>query len=109
MDYSPNDFIKVRDTQIAFIFISRDYNNNQKLVIILLDLDIFDIEFYGRSFVIDLENYSPTHIKGFSYNNYLSFASTGGISKNNNYKGFININSYHHFRWKFQFFHSSNY
>ena len=66
IDYSPNDFIKVRDTQVAFIYISRDYNNNPKLVIILLDLDIlFDIEFYGRNFVIDLENYSPTYIKGF--------------------------------------------
>ena len=107
IDYSPNDFIKVRDTQVAFIYISRDYNNNPKLVIILLDLDIlFDIEFYGRNFVIDLENYSPTYIKGFSYNNYLSFASTGGISKNN--YGYYNNQNYAQYLSMFMIFGYGN-
>jgi hypothetical protein len=60
---SPNDFVKVKDTQVAFMYISTDYSSG--LEIILIDLDLFDWEFYHREFYIDLEN-NPTQIKGFS-------------------------------------------
>ncbi len=88
---SPNDFVKVKDTQVAFMYISTDYSS--ELEIILIDLDLFDWQFYHREYYIDLEN-NPTQIKGFSYNNYLMFSSTGGIGNNQGYTNYQNYAKY---------------
>ena len=93
IEESPNEFIKVKDTQVVFIYVIRMYSN--ELIIKLIDLDIYNGQFNQRSFYINLENYFPTQIKGFAYNNHLMFSSTGGIVNNNNgYYNNINFAEY---------------
>ena len=63
-----------------------------KLGIILIDINIYIGDFYIRKFYINLENYSPTQIKGFAYNNYLLFSATGNIV--NDYYRRLNFDEY---------------
>ena len=87
---SPNDFIKIKDSQVAFMYIGKQ--DFDKLGIILIDINIYIGDFYIRKFYINLENYSPTQIKGFAYNNYLLFSATGNIV--NDYYRRLNFDEY---------------
>ena len=75
---TPNDFVKIKDTQVAFMYVRQ--RNYLELVILLVD--IYNNQLDLRDFYIDLENYYPTQIKGFAYNNHLMFSSSGGIINN---------------------------
>ena len=77
IEKSPNDFIKIKDNQVAFMFVVQQ--NSIKLEIILIDIDI---DLYSREYSINLMNYFPNQIQGFRYNGYFSFSVTGNINNN---------------------------
>ena len=91
---SPNEFVKIKDTQVAFMYINKLYP--EQLVIILIYLDFYNWEFNPRKSIINinLENYYPTQIKGFAYNNHLTLSLTCGIGNNNGYFYNQNFDNY---------------
>ena len=71
---SPNDFIKINDEKVVFMYMSESINN--ELVIIIIDVNLLKESLEAKEFSIDLDDYSPTQIKGFGYNGYLLFSAT---------------------------------
>ena len=78
---SPNDFIKISDYQVVFMYFGTNYYL-EILSIFIIDINIFYWALSTRKYHINLDNYSPISIKGFSYNSYLLFSSTGNIGNN---------------------------
>ena len=74
MGESTNDFIKINNEKVVFIYLSQ---YNRQFIILLIKVDLYNEGLYPKEMSIDLYNYIPTQIKGFAYNRYLLFASTG--------------------------------
>ena len=97
VEKSLNDFVKINNNKLAFIFISYSYNYDASgnkikqiseskeicILIININKDNNNIkEFYS---FIDFDEFVPTNsILGFSYNNYLLFSSTTMPQDNSN-------------------------
>ena len=80
---SLNDFIKINDMKLAFIYIPSSFS--QELNIIIIDINIYDGLLSSKFFSINLYNFSPTKIKGFAYNGFLLFAASGKLENEFNY------------------------
>ena len=82
-----NDFIKINDAKVVFIYMDEAHNN--ELVIIIINVNLIGKYLDSIDFTIDLEDYTPSQIKGFAYNGYLLFSSTikeeNYYEKSNNY------------------------
>ena len=94
IDQSLNDIIKINDTTIAFIFTSyftgsmrrinseTDYNS-LCIIIIKINQDTYGFSFYN--YKIDNNFYELNmQILGYSYNNYLIFATSSLLNNGNN-------------------------
>jgi len=80
IEESLNDFIKINDNKVVFLYISKSTIN--ELIILLIYINQLSKEINSTSFSVNLDNYKPTRIKGFGYNDYLLFSSTGNIGNN---------------------------
>ena len=80
---SLNDFIKINDMRVSFIYVPSSLS--QQLNIILIDINQYDGFISSNFFSIDLYNYSPIKIKGFAYNGFLLFAASGKLENAYNY------------------------
>ena len=69
-----NDFIKINNQKVVFMYLSQ---SNNQLVILLINVDLYNAGLYPKEMYIDLHNYIPTQIKGLAYNDYLLFSATG--------------------------------
>ena len=83
IENSPNDLIKIKDEQIVFMYVGKQYSD--KLAIIIMDIFSFSPDIYTREFYINLVNFSPTQIKGLSYNEHLFFSASGNLGNNDYY------------------------
>ena len=72
---SLNDFIKINDERVVFIYILT--SSPQELNIVLININQFDLSLHPAYFSINLDIYNPTQIKGFAYNGYLLFSANG--------------------------------
>ena len=88
-DNSINDFIQIDDYKLAFMYMCMNNMENSfinKLGIIIIDIkkQIYQYEVYyelfAKLYVINFENYTPMRMKGFNYNGFLLFASSGLIN-----------------------------
>ena len=75
LKYSPNDFIKINDKKVVFMYLDESFGNLLSIIIINVNLD--DEILNALDFGIYLDDYTPTQIKGFAYNGYLLFSATG--------------------------------
>ena len=93
IDRSPNDLIKISDYQVVFMYSGKTYSEYPELLSILILNVLLDL--YPRVYYVNLNNYSPTSIKGFSFNGYLLFSAKGNIDNNyynsQNYANYISM------------------
>ena len=93
IDRSPNDLIKISDYQVVFMYSGKTYSEYPELLSILILNVLLDL--YPRVYYVNLNNYFPTSIKGFSFNGYLLFSATGNIDNNyynsQNYANYISM------------------
>ena len=88
MKESLNDFVKINDKKVVFMYM---YFN--ELVILIIDTFQLSEELLVLDFSIDLDNYTPSTIRGFAYNDYLLFSATGKV-ENDYYYNNGDFNNY---------------
>ena len=72
MDESLNDFIKINNNRLAFI-----YSNSSHGCIIIININEITKDISYNDYYINFYDFKPTiQISGFSYNGYLLFVTT---------------------------------
>ena len=88
---SNNDFIKINNEKVVFIYIAKSIYH--KLVILIIYVNQLNDELYAKNLTINFDTFFPTQIKGLGYNGYLLFTATG-IDKKNFYNNNELIDNY---------------
>ena len=110
MDKSLNDFVKINNNRLAFIYTYYPYRNlydgggsrileiseSREICILIININKYNKNINVTDYFIDFDTYTPTmQISGFSYNGYLLLATTvvpqDGYFFRNNFPDYLSM------------------